>query len=86
MTDFNTKHPYKYRFDKWSDNDLDKEANYYVLKYTNMPAILLEMFFFDSYVDAIKMNDSTYRQKIALAIDSRFNINLNLSIMSSSEL
>ena len=38
----------KYRMDKWSDGDVDKEANYYVLKNTKMPAMLLEMWFFEN--------------------------------------
>ena len=33
------------RADKYSDGDVDKEANFYVLKYTSMPAILSENFF-----------------------------------------
>ena len=34
-----------------SDGDQDKEENFYVLKNTNMPAILLEIGFFDNEVD-----------------------------------
>jgi N-acetylmuramoyl-L-alanine amidase len=33
------------RSDKYSDGDVDKEANFYVLKNTSMPAILSENFF-----------------------------------------
>lgn len=33
------------RSDKYSDGDVDKEANFYVLKHTSMPAILSENFF-----------------------------------------
>lgn len=36
------------RTDKFSDGDLDKEANFYVLKNTRMPAILTENFFMDN--------------------------------------
>ena len=32
----------------WSDGDLDKERNFYVLKHTKMPAILTENFFMDN--------------------------------------
>lgn len=34
-----------------SDGDSDKEENFYVLKNTNMPAVLLEIGFFDNEVD-----------------------------------
>lgn len=34
-----------------SDGDMDKESNFYVLKHTNMPAILLEYGFFDNRED-----------------------------------
>lgn len=37
------------RSDKYSDGDVDKEANFYVLKYTSMPAILSENFFMTNY-------------------------------------
>ena len=43
----------KYRLD-YSDGDVDKEANFYVLRKTKMPAVLLEMWFFDNYNDAVK--------------------------------
>lgn len=62
----------KYRFDKWSDGDIDKEANFKVLRDTKMPAVLLEMLFFDSYSDAVKMNDPDYRARIAEAIVDGF--------------
>ena len=38
----------KLRTDFDSDNDLDKEANFYVLRNTKMPAILTENFFMDN--------------------------------------
>ena len=38
------------RFD-FSDGDADKEDNFYILKNTNCPAILLENFFMDNQVD-----------------------------------
>ncbi len=41
-----------------SDNDHDKEARFYVLRKTIMPAILVEHLFFDNYKDALLlMND-----------------------------
>lgn len=45
------------RIMRWdlSDKDKDKEANFYVLKNTHMPAILTENFFFDNPEDAALM-------------------------------
>lgn len=41
-----------------TDGDYDKEARFYVLTKTNMPAILVEHLFFDNYDDALLlMND-----------------------------
>jgi len=46
-----------YRSDT-SDGDPDREANFYVIKNTKMPAILIEHLFFDNYDDALLlMND-----------------------------
>ncbi len=42
-----------------------KQANFYVLKYTNMPAILLEGAFVDHQGDAAKLADPGMRQEIA---------------------
>ncbi len=42
-----------------------KQANFYVLKYTNMPAILLEGAFVDHQGDAAKLADPAKRQEIA---------------------
>jgi len=61
----------KYRFD-YSDGDVDKESNFYVLRKTNMPAVLLEMWFFDNYNDALKMNNPEMRLKVATAIVDAF--------------
>ena len=62
----------KFRLDTWSDGDIDKEANYYVLRKTNMPAVLLEMWFFDNFKDAMKMNDPAMRRAVAEAIVEAF--------------
>ena len=40
-----------------SDGDHDKEANFYMLRKTVMPAILIEHLFFDNYRDALLMFD-----------------------------
>lgn len=44
-----------------------KEANFYVLKYTTMPAVLSESGFMTNKEDAKLLLDSDYRQRIALA-------------------
>lgn len=49
-----------------------KTASYYVLKYTNMPAILCELAFIDNQQDAAKLGDSYYRQKAAEGIKTGF--------------
>lgn len=43
----------KYRTD-YSDGDSDKEADFYVLKNTNMPALLIECFFMDTEAECKK--------------------------------
>lgn len=50
-----------------SDGDMDKEANFYVLKKTSCPAILTENFFFDSPIDAPIMMSSEGIRRIAQA-------------------
>ena len=45
-----------------------KTANFYVVKYTNMPAILCELAFIDHAGDASKLGNATYRQQAAQAI------------------
>ena len=62
----------KYRKDTWSDGDVDKEANYYVLKNTKMPAVLLEMWFFDHIEDCKKMLDIEMQHQVAKAIVNGF--------------
>lgn len=44
-----------------------KTANYYVLVYTNMPAILGEVAFIDTVADNDKLSSATYRQEAARA-------------------
>ena len=63
----------KYRKDTWSDNDVDKEANYFVLKNTKMPAMLLEMWFFDNLEDCKKMVDIDIQHQVAKAIVNGFD-------------
>ena len=60
---------FPYRTMRWglSDGDKDKEANFYVLKKTNMPAILTENFFFDTYDDALLMSSDEGQDRIVQA-------------------
>lgn len=50
-----------------SDGDHDKEANFYVIKYTSMPAMLVEHLFFDNYDDAMLLMDDEIIEKFAEA-------------------
>ncbi len=45
-----------------------KTADFYVVKYTSMPAILCELAFIDNASDAAKLGDAYYRQKAAEAL------------------
>jgi len=44
-----------------SDGDSDKEANYYVLKNTNMPAFLSELAFISNYEEEQLLNDPNFQ-------------------------
>lgn len=48
-----------------SDKDLDKEANFQIIKCTNCPAVLTESFFMDNKNDIEILTDPIERQKIA---------------------
>jgi len=59
-------------FPKWLfrtdtiDGDKDKEANFFVLRQTNMPAVLSENGFFTNYKDALMMFDPAFQDTLAL--------------------
>jgi N-acetylmuramoyl-L-alanine amidase len=59
-------------FPKWLfrsdkiDNDPDKEANFFVLSQTSMPAVLSENGFFTNYKDAVMMFDPAFQDTLAL--------------------
>ncbi len=55
-----------YRPDR-SDNDMDREAGFYVLNKTSMPAILVEHLFFDNYQDALLLMDDDVVERFAEA-------------------
>ncbi len=50
-----------------TDDDLDKEANFQIIRATNMPAVLSENGFFTNYKDACLMIDKEWQESIALA-------------------
>lgn len=49
-----------FRADK-SDDDLDKESDFYILKWTHCPAILPECLFFDNYNDYLLLDNPDFR-------------------------
>ena len=50
-----------------SDGDVDYEAQFYVLAYTAMPAVLTESLFYTNYQDVLILSSEAGRQKIAQA-------------------
>ena len=50
-----------------TDKDWDKEADFYVLKYTAMPAVLSENFFYDNYNDFELLKKKETKEKVAHA-------------------
>ena len=52
----------------FSDGDVDKEAGFYVLKHTVMPAILIETAFISNPYEELFLASSTNQQYIAIAI------------------
>lgn len=55
-----------YRTDR-SDGDQDREAKFYVLTKTAMPAVLVEHLFFDNYQDALLLMDDDVVERFAEA-------------------
>lgn len=56
----------KYRPER-SDGDVDREANFFVIKNTAMPAILVEHLFFDNFDDASLLMDDEIIERFAEA-------------------
>ena len=48
-----------------SDGDVDKEADFYILKHTRCPAILCENLFMDNFADCRLLLQAEFRQKLA---------------------
>lgn len=53
------------RSQAYQDGDPDYEANFYVLRKTKMPAILVENLFFDNYLDALALIEEGFQLQIA---------------------
>ena len=51
-----------------SDGDVDKEANFYVIKYAKCPATLIEMLFISNPEEEKMLNDPEFQDKMAFAI------------------
>ncbi|MDU2064724.1 MAG: N-acetylmuramoyl-L-alanine amidase [Sporomusaceae bacterium] len=52
----------------WADGDVDKESNFYVLRYTDAPACLLETAFISNDEEAALLADDAWQDKMAAAI------------------
>lgn len=57
---------WKYRTD-WTDKDIDKEMDFYIIKNATCPAVLSENGFFDNKLDYARLWSNKFREKIALA-------------------
>lgn len=57
----------KLRYDL-SDGDKDKEADFYVLRKSKCPAVLIECLFFDNYEDYKHLTDVYFQERLAIAI------------------
>src|SRR5690606_14776142 len=61
------KIPFRLRADE-RDGDRDQEADFYIIKKTSMPAILIECGFMTNFDECTKLKDPVYRERIADAI------------------
>ena len=68
----------KLRFDFYSDNDLDKEADFYVLRKTKMSCGIIRMFIFDNYEDYKRLVDPEFQKELAWRIYQGIITYLNL--------
>ena len=57
----------KFRFDTYTDGDMDKEANFYVLRNTICPAILCEIGFHTNEEEVERMITDEWRDKVTQA-------------------
>ncbi|NKI30908.1 N-acetylmuramoyl-L-alanine amidase [Muricauda sp. DJ-13] len=68
ITPFYTNLNLRLRYDFFSDGDLDKEIDFYVLRKTKCPAVLLECLFFDFYDDYKLLKDAAFQKELAWRI------------------
>jgi len=62
------KFPYiRFRADQ-TDGDLDKEAQFFILRHTICPAILPECLFFDNWSDYLLLKDQLFRDRYVSAL------------------
>jgi N-acetylmuramoyl-L-alanine amidase len=66
--EYNFEKTVKWRFDKASDGDKDKEAHFYVLKHTTMPAILIEAGFHTHKLEVVRMMSEEWKTSLIDAI------------------
>jgi len=65
------------RFD-FQDGDLDKEKDYYVLRKTNCPSVLIECLFFDHWNDYLLLKNPEFQKNISWEIYQGIRQYLNL--------
>jgi len=58
------------RSDKVSDGDVDKEANFHMLRETKCPTVLLEGLFFDNKVNAMLLKSDNFTEEYAFSVVS----------------
>jgi N-acetylmuramoyl-L-alanine amidase len=64
IRDFYKKEGLSLRFD-FEDNDLDKEANFQILRQSKCPAVLLECLFFDNWEDFKRLKDPEFQKELS---------------------
>ena len=64
----------------WSDGDLDKEANFSVIRMADCPAVLFEGEFIHNNVGEAMILDPDNRQKMAIAVANGISTYLNLNL------
>jgi len=57
----------KFRTD-YSDGDIDKESQFYVLRKTKCPAVLIENLFFDNMADFILLRSESFQKRLSWRI------------------
>lgn len=72
---------WKMRYDNYRDGDPDKEANFYLLRKTLMPAVLSENGFYTNYDECVMMLNPYWQERIAQAhFEAIQEVEINKSI------